>query len=88
MQAFPYTTVVQDRRWLSPKAFELVLSRPHGFIFKAGQRIGIFANISGGLDLSAGIGPGLEPCVDPLDVHVLGQDLDPALELADLGRAS
>jgi benzoate/toluate 1,2-dioxygenase reductase subunit len=34
-----YTAVLLRRRWLSNKTFEIILSLPTGFIFKAGQRI-------------------------------------------------
>jgi benzoate/toluate 1,2-dioxygenase reductase subunit len=34
-----YTTVLQKRRWLSDKAFELILSLPPQFKFQPGQRV-------------------------------------------------
>jgi ferredoxin-NADP reductase len=36
-----YTATLLKRRWLSPKTFEIVVSRPPAFTFKAGQRMGI-----------------------------------------------
>lgn len=38
-----YRSVLQERRWLSANAFELRLTRPEGFSFRAGQHIRIRA---------------------------------------------
>lgn len=38
-QDFVYASELLRRRWLSKKAFEIELSRPAGFVFKAGQTI-------------------------------------------------
>src|SRR5439155_27326343 len=43
---------------LDKNIFSIGIDIPIVGVAVAGQRIGIFANISGGLDLSAGIGPG------------------------------
>ena len=36
-----YTTNIRERRWLSARAFELVLPKPEGFEHVAGQRIAV-----------------------------------------------
>ena len=47
-----------DRRELNRRIFSIGIDIPIVGIAVAGQRIGIFATVSGGLDLVAGIGPG------------------------------
>jgi ferredoxin-NADP reductase len=38
-----YSVQVLNRRWLSPRSFELTLERPAHFTFKAGQRICVYS---------------------------------------------
>ena len=37
-----YSTKLIERRWLSKKAFEIILARPPAFDFQSGQRIQLF----------------------------------------------
>ncbi|MGO9428667.1 eCIS core domain-containing protein [Rhodoblastus sp.] len=56
--ALPSTLDVFPEKKLDKNIFTIGLDIPIVGVAVAGQRIGIFANISGGLDVSAGIGPG------------------------------
>jgi len=58
-EARTYRTRIQNRRWLSEHAFELILARPDGFAFMPGQRIHLnFGDI--GRDYSIVSSPGEE----------------------------
>jgi hypothetical protein len=54
----PDTLEVFPEKKLDKNIFTIGIDIPIVGVAVAGQRIGIFANISGGLDLSAGFGPG------------------------------
>jgi outer membrane biosynthesis protein TonB len=54
----PGTVEIFPEKKLEKNLFQIGIDIPIVGVAVAGQRIGIFANISGGLDLSAGIGPG------------------------------
>ncbi len=54
----PAALKIFDEKKLDKNIFKIGIDIPIVGVSVAGQRIGIFANISGGLDLSAGIGPG------------------------------
>jgi hypothetical protein len=54
----PKTLDIFPEKKLDKNIFTIGIDIPIVGVAVAGQRIGIFANISGGLDLSAGIGPG------------------------------
>ena len=54
----PGTVELFPEKKLEKNLFKIGIDIPIVGVAVAGQRIGIFANISGGLDLSAGIGPG------------------------------
>jgi hypothetical protein len=56
--ALPSTLDIFPEKKLEKNIFTIGIDIPIVGVAVAGQRIGIFANISGGLDLSAGIGPG------------------------------
>jgi hypothetical protein len=56
--ALPATLNVFPEKKLDKNIFTIGIDIPIVGVAVAGQRIGIFANISGGLDVSAGIGPG------------------------------
>ncbi len=56
--ALPETFTLFDRRELHRRLFSIGIDIPIVGIAVAGQRVGIFATVSGGLDLVAGIGPG------------------------------
>jgi hypothetical protein len=56
--ALPSTLNVFPEKKLDKNIFTIGIDIPIVGVAVAGQRIGIFANISGGLDVSAGIGPG------------------------------
>jgi hypothetical protein len=56
--ALPSTLDVFPAKELKKNIFTIGIDIPIVGVAVAGQRIGIFANISGGLDVSAGIGPG------------------------------
>ena len=54
----PAALEIFKEKKLDKNIFKVGIDIPIVGVSVAGQRIGIFANISGGLDLSAGIGPG------------------------------
>jgi hypothetical protein len=54
----PSALEIFPEKKLDKNIFKIGIDIPIVGVAVAGQRIGIFANISGGLDLSAGIGPG------------------------------
>jgi hypothetical protein len=56
--ALPDNFTLFDRRELNRRIFSIGIDIPIVGIAVAGQRVGIFATVSGGLDLVAGIGPG------------------------------
>jgi hypothetical protein len=56
--SLPKTLEIFPEKKLDKNIFTIGIDIPIIGVAVAGQRIGIFANISGGLDLSAGIGPG------------------------------
>ena len=56
--ALPATLNIFPEKKLDKNIFTIGIDIPIVGVAVAGQRIGIFANISGGLDVSAGIGPG------------------------------
>lgn len=80
-----HTSRIIDRTWLSPGTFELVLEKPAGFFFKAGQRIRIFFN-SKERDYSLACAPGdaqLAICIR----HVPEGRVSPRLANAAVGSA-
>ena len=56
--ALPSTLDIFPEKSFNKNIFSIGVDIPIVGVSVAGQRIGIFANISGGLDVSAGIGPG------------------------------
>jgi hypothetical protein len=56
--ALPASVDIFPEKSFNKNIFTIGIDIPIVGVAVAGQRIGIFANISGGLDLSAGIGPG------------------------------
>ncbi|MEX2284906.1 MAG: DUF4157 domain-containing protein [Gemmatimonadota bacterium] len=56
--ALPSTLDIFEEKKLDKNIFKIGLDIPIVGVAVAGQRIGIFANITGGLDLTAGLGPG------------------------------
>ena len=72
-----------NRRWLSKKAFEIELSRPHSFKFKAGQTISLMhESLKRYYSLiSAPIDPTITLCLQ----HIPGGKLSPILAEAETG---
>ncbi|MCG6911340.1 MAG: hypothetical protein LJE94_14615 [Deltaproteobacteria bacterium] len=65
MKTIVHTTAIEERLWLSQKAFELMLTRPDNFIFSAGQRINILGDgISRDYSIASGISePVIRLCI-------------------------
>ena len=72
-----------NRRWLSPKTFEIELSRPHDFQFTPGQTLCI---LSGSLErhYSMASSP-QEPIIALCVRHITGGELSPVLAGAPIG---
>jgi benzoate/toluate 1,2-dioxygenase reductase subunit len=73
------------RRWLSPKAFELELTRPHAFEYSSGQRIRLVheGTVRDYSLISTPRDPALALCVRKVD----GGALSPLLASAEIGRS-
>ena len=83
----PSVLEIFKEKKLEKNIFKIGIDIPIVGVAVAGQRIGIFANISGGLDLSAGIGPGERKAERPggillreIDQHLSRGDALPAVE--------
>ena len=79
----PYTVELLDRRWLSTRAFELVLSKPPGFTFHPGQLLRFYyEDVERDYSLtSAPDDPILSFCIR----HLKGGVFSPVLAAAPIG---
>ena len=80
-----YRTTLLKRKWLSSKTFEIILSLPPGFSFKAGQRIRLSLN-GHERDYSLASAPGeseLTLCIR----KVTDGTLSTLLSVADIGKS-
>ncbi len=79
-----YSTKLIERRWLSKKAFEIILARPPAFDFQPGQRIQVFhSNIDRDYSLISAPADGhLALCIR----NVEGGAMSSILSTADIGQ--